>query len=245
MADRKDEVWKSPALAASYLQGVRVAVPLATEQIETMMRLVLAGEEPVTLFLDLGCGDGILAAALLEQFPNSKGVLLDFSEPMIQSAKTKLKKYEENLVFETVDYGETGWIQAVDPAHPFDVVVSGFSIHHQPDERKRQLYAEIHDLLRPGGLFVNIEHVSSATKWIEQVWDNYFIDSQYAVSLKEGSAKTRDEVAAEFYYRPDKNANILAPVELQCGWLREAGYVDVDCYFKVFELAVFGGRRIP
>ncbi len=243
MAHRKDEVWKSPALVASYLQGVRVAVPLAAEQIETMTRLVIAREEPVTSFLDLGCGDGILAAALLEQFPDSNGVLLDFSEPMIRSAKAKLQKYEKNLAFEIVDYGEIGWIHSVASALPFDVVVSGFSIHHQPDERKRQLYAEIHGLLRPGGLFVNIEHVSSATKWIERVWDNYFIDSQFALALKESSAQTRDEIAAEFYYRPDKEANILAPVELQCEWLREAGYVDVDCYFKVFELAVFGGRR--
>ncbi len=244
MTDRKDKAWKSPALAASYVQRVRVAVPLANEQIETMMRLVMAGKDPVTSLLDLGCGDGILAAALLEQYPNSKGVLLDFSQPMIQSAKTRLQKYGNNLVFEMVDYGESGWIQSVAPAQPFDIVVSGFSIHHQPDERKQQLYAEIHDLLKPGGLFVNIEHVSSPTKWIEQVWDNYFIDSLYALTLKEGIAKTRDDVAREFYYRPDKTANILAPVELQCDWLREAGYVDVDCYFKVFELAVFGGRRI-
>ncbi len=245
MADRKDEVWKAPALAASYLHGVRAAVPLATEQIEAMMRLVVARKEPVASFLDLGCGDGILAAALLEKYPDSKGVLLDFSEPMIRSAKTNLQQYGENLVFEIVDYAESSWIQAVASALPFDVVVSGFSIHHQPDERKRQLYSEIHDLLRPGGLFVNIEHVSSPTKWIERVWDNCFIDSMYALTLKEGCAETRDEVAREFYYRPDKHANILAPVELQCDWLREIGYVDVDCYFKVFELAVFGGRRIP
>jgi hypothetical protein len=44
-------------------------------------------------------------------------------------------------------------------------------------------------------------------------------------------------------HRPDKAANILAPVEAQCDWLREIGYEDVDCYFKVLELAVFGGRR--
>ena len=198
MADHKDEVWKSPALVASYLQGVRAAVPLAVEQIEAMMRLVIAGEEPVTSFLDLGCGDGILAAALLEQYPNSKGVLLDFSEPMIRSAKTQLQKYGKNLVFEIVDYGKSSWIESVASTLPFDVVVSGFSIHHQPDGRKRQLYTEIHDLLRPGGLFVNIEHVSSPTKWIERVWDNYFIDSLYAVTLKEGSSKTRDNVAREY-----------------------------------------------
>ena len=38
-------------------------------------------------------------------------------------------------------------------------------------------------------------------------------------------------------------ANILAPVEVQCQWLREIGFTDVDCYLKMFEVAVFGGRR--
>ena len=40
-----------------------------------------------------------------------------------------------------------------------------------------------------------------------------------------------------------KAANILAPVELQCRWLREIGYEEVDGYFRIYELAVFGGRR--
>ena len=43
--------------------------------------------------------------------------------------------------------------------------------------------------------------------------------------------------------RPDKDANILLPVEVQCDWLREIGYEEVDCYFRVYELAVFGGRH--
>ena len=56
-------------------------------------------------------------------------------------------------------------------------------------------------------------------------------------------AKTRAAVADEYHNRPDKAANILVPVEVQCDWLRACGFGDVDCYFKAFELAVFGGRR--
>jgi hypothetical protein len=70
------------------------------------------------------------------------------------------------------------------------------------------------------------------------------IDSLYAVHQKNGSGKTRAQVANEFVYRPDKVANILALVERQCAWLRESGFQDTDCYFKAFELAVFGGRRL-
>ena len=38
-------------------------------------------------------------------------------------------------------------------------------------------------------------------------------------------------------------ANILAPVEMQCDWLREIGYEEVDSYFRIYELAVFAGRK--
>ncbi len=38
--------------------------------------------------------------------------------------------------------------------------------------------------------------------------------------------------------------NILALVEDQCDWLREIGFSDVDCFFKLFEVAIFGGRKI-
>jgi hypothetical protein len=40
-----------------------------------------------------------------------------------------------------------------------------------------------------------------------------------------------------------KEANILAPVETQCQWLREIGFEHVDCYLKIFELEVFDGVR--
>ena len=100
---------------------------------------------------------------------------------------------------------------------------------------------EIHVTVRT--LNINVEHVASASNWVESVWDNYFVDALHDFSRKQGSAKSREEIAKEFYDRPDKEANILAPVETQCEWLRALGFQDVDCYFKIFELAVFGGRR--
>jgi hypothetical protein len=128
-------------------------------------------------------------------------------------------------------------------AEPFEVVVSGFSIHHQRDERKRELYGEIRDLLEPGGLFLNLEHVSSRSAWGATLFDDYFIDSLFAYHSRLSSGKSRPEIAEAYVHRADKSANILAPVEVQCDWLRELGYVEVDCYFKTFELALFGGRR--
>src|SRR5262249_38162711 len=134
-----------------------------------------------------------------------------------------------------VDYGLAGWVASVAGFAPFDAVVSGYSIHHQPDARKREIYSEIFGLLTPGGMFINVEHVSSATPWVESVYDVLFIAHLHRFH----SDADRSELARNYYHRPDKAANILAPVELQCQWLRESGYTDVDCYLKIFELAVF------
>lgn len=60
---------------------------------------------------------------------------------------------------------------------------------------------------------------------------------------RRGGTRTREDVAREWYHRPDKSENILAPVDLQCQWLREIGFQDVDCFFKLLELALFGGKK--
>lgn len=238
--DRPDKVWQTSALVATYLEGVRGGIPLAQEQIDVMLRLIAAaGGERAISFLDLGCGDGVLAHAVLDRFPSAHGVLADFSEPMLEAARQRLAQHAGRAQYVHADYGLPDWVDSVRPFAPFDGVISGYSIHHQPDERKREVYGEIHGLLAGGGIFVNIEHVSSPTDWLAAMQDELFVDNLHAIH----PGQTRAEVASVYYNRSDKAANILAPVELQCQWLREIGFTDVDCYLKIFEEAVFGGRR--
>jgi len=235
MPAHTDEVWKTSAVASAYLEGVRAAIPLAQEQLDVMLRLLEAGGRPVRDFLDLGCGDG----ALVERFPQARGVLVDFSEPMLEAAGNRFARQSYAVRCANADYGAASWIASADARGPFDAIVSGYSIHHQPDGRKREVYREIFGLLAPGGLFLNLEHVASASPWVESMHDALFLDHLE----RHHRDRSRAEVEKTYYARPDKAANILAPVEAQCQWLREIGYTDVDCYLKVFELAVFGGRK--
>lgn len=238
-------IWKNKDLSRSYLDGVRGAIPFANAQIEMMQRFISKFVPSVDRFLDLGCGDGILGYHLLNLFPNSQGLFLDFSPEMLSSAQERLASFEDRAGLINFDYGRPEWVTLPEIAgqQPFDVILSGFSIHHQPDERKREIYAEIHALLRPGGVFMNLEHVSSPTREIETLFEDQFIDSLAAYHAEIGSGKDRAQVASEYYHRPDKGANILLDVETQCRWLRDIGFEQVDCYFKSFELALFGGVK--
>jgi ubiquinone/menaquinone biosynthesis C-methylase UbiE len=239
MAERTDLVWKSQSLAATYLEGIRAAFPLALEQIDVMLRLIAACGRPVRRVLDLGCGDGPLAAAILQRLPQVEMVLADFSEPMLEAARKRFSAAGLPARFVLADYGVPSWTSSVAPWSPYDAIVSGFSIHHQPDGRKLAVYREIFSLLSPGGVFVNLEHVSSPTLWLRSLQDQVFIDSLHRYH----PTRSREDVARFYYDRPDKDANILAPLEQQCAWLRDIGFTDVDCYLKLFESAVFGGRR--
>lgn len=238
------QVWKTAELSQKYLSGVRSAIPLATEQIEIILRIIQMAKPQVNNFLDLGCGDGILGQAILSQYPDSQGVFLDFSEIMIEAAKTNISpRNQGNLEFMNQDYGLPEWVNKIHRKAPFDLIVSGFSIHHQPDIRKREIYQEIYQLLKPEGLFLNLEHVSSPSKLIEQLFDELFVDSLYAFHQSQDTNKSREEVDLQYYNRPDKTANILAPVETQCSWLREIGFIHIDCFMKLFEIALFGGIK--
>ena len=236
-------VWQEATVVRRYLERVRAGRPLAAEQIEALMRVVAARGEAVRRLVDLGAGDGLLAAVVLERYPNAEAVLVDFSEPMLSEARDRFQGGETKVSFVQADLREPSWVRQISGQAPFDLIVSGYAIHHLEDRRKRQLYQEAFKLLGPDGLFVNMEHVSSPSPWVESIFEEWQIDSNHAAQAGRAGARSRAEVAEEYANRPDRRANILAPVETQCDWLREIGFQDVDCFFKAFEYAVFGGRR--
>jgi tRNA (cmo5U34)-methyltransferase len=242
MAEIDHSIWKSESVVARYLDR-KDSRPFIQELMQVMLRLARDLCRPIHRFMDLGCGDGVLAAVVLENFPGATAVLADHSAPMLEAARTKLPGTSGSVCFCAADYSGPEWIQAVAQYSPFDLIVSGFSIHHQPDTRKREIYSEIFDMLASGGMFINMEHVASPTGRIAELWDRIRVDSLHNSAVQRGENKSRAMIEEEYFERPDRQANLFTSVETQCEWLSEIGYADVDCFFKYFELAIFGGCR--
>lgn len=242
MPEKPTSDWQSGELTRTFLDGVRGAIPGADLQLEVIGKIAQRWAPETGSILDLGCGNGILGRFLLERFPSARGVFVDFSEPMLEAVRATTKDIPRASIVRA-DFSTPRWIEALPDGPPFGIVVSGFAIHHQPNQRKRELYAEIFEMLAPGGVFLNLDHVASATGAGQDLFEDFFVDRLYEYHGRSDPQTDRETIAEDYYNRPDKKENILAPVGRQCEWLREIGFADVDCFFKVFELALFGGRK--
>lgn len=153
--------------------------------------------------LDLGCGDGRLAALVMQARRSVRHVVaIDRSPPMLDRARAR---FAGDIRVQIV---EGDMAEPLRCDGPFDVVVSGFAIHHLEHDRKQSLFAEIAGLLTPGGLFANLEVVASASERL------------HAEFL---SAIGRDA---------DDPEDRLAAVDDQLSWMRAAGLVGVDCVWR-------------
>lgn len=232
---RDATVWQSPEVTRNFLKGVRGAFPYAADQLAIMCQLLQTGR-PLRRFLDLGCGDGVLAATIRQHWPEAEAVLIDFSEPMLEAARAR---FGEKATVLKRDFAVDDWAEGLGQ---FDAVVSGFAIHHHADDRKQRIYREIFSLLAPGGWFINLEHTASASPLVNHLWEQQMVNALYQHRQGQDSTATREQVHHEFTTRQEREADRLSPVCDQCQWLRAIGFSDVDCFFKSYELAVFGGR---
>lgn len=165
--------------------------------------------------LDLGTGDGRLLGIVRREHPETEAVAVDFSPAMLAAAR---KRFSGESSVRIVAHDLDTPLPALGK---FDAVISCFAIHHLVHERKRALYAEIHGPLNPGGVFCNLEHVASPTPRMHRE----FLER------------------IGFTVETEDPSNKLLDVETQLGWLREIGFVDVDCAWKWRELALLVGRK--
>jgi tRNA (cmo5U34)-methyltransferase len=212
MHDEGVNLWDSPGHALQYLAQAD-SIPHRTEGEAELLEWLPATPARV---LDLGSGNGRLTALVTLARPDAEAVAVDFSETMLGELRTRFRDDARvTIVGHDLD-------SPLPPAlGRFDAIVSSFAIHHLRHQRKRALYAEAFALLRPGGVFCNLEHVASPTPALH----DRFLS---VLGVPPGE---------------EDPSNKLLALDTQLSWLRAIGFDDVDCHWKWRELALMVGTR--
>lgn len=138
----------------------------------TAVAAVTVGRPP--RLLDLAGGTGTISLRTLARFPGASVTVLDQDPVLLTIAESTLR---DRAAIVDADLSDPGWRAKLSP-EPFDAVLTATALHWLPAERVGALYAEIREVLRPGGIFANADHMEEE-------------------SLPELSGKLRDHGRAE------------------------------------------------
>ena len=223
--------WSSPGYASEYLE-VAENIPHKNEGEQVLLEYIPKDAKRI---LDLGTGDGRLIKLIKQQLherqqqlsmllslSSPKFIVIDVSPTMLEKVANYFKNDNSVRVMEhdlSYPISDKLITESEQSEIQFDVIISGLAIHHLTHERKYSLYKEIYNLLKPGGVFCNLDRVASPTQRLH----------------KQFLAKTT--------YKKEDKSNKLLDVQTQLKWLEEIGFIDVDCYWKWLELALLIGIK--
>ena len=221
------------------------------ERFAVMIRIVRATQRSVSRVLDLGCGPGSLMRHFLETFPKAEIVGIDLDPSLLLLAKAQLGEFGERAKLTQADLRESSWVQIV-PAQ-FDAVVSSTSLHWLAPERLSTLYGQLAQILHPGGIFLNADHVGSDESLIQQAWKQHrdeMLKSKIASAddwngfwnaYAQALGVNRDELRQRLQANYERGVEQGMPLPWHFHELKAKGFRYVDCFWRVDGDAVYGG----
>jgi tRNA (cmo5U34)-methyltransferase len=225
-----------------YREIADVAVPRRHEMIATLVTAVpFSSNEPFTI-LELGSGDGRLAAALLTVFPRATLTALDGSASMREETSRRLSVFGDRARVAAFDVAALDWW---DRMFGVDLIVSSLTLHHLNDAKKQYLYKAAAERLSPRGALIVADVIDpqhpAARRLAADQWD--------ALARSQAEAVGAPQLFERFvearwnHFRFPDEADQPSALFHHLVWLRHAGFSAVDCCWLAAGHAVFAGFK--
>lgn len=219
-----------------------VAVPAREEQIAALLMLLPFGQAETFRVIELGCGPGTLAFALLDRFPGATVVGLDGSPLMRERAAGRLNRFGPRASLFPFDLAAPDtWLDHLQEA---DCVLSSLCLHHLPGPAKQELFTAVVGRLSARGAFLIADLVAAqrpeAAALFADSWDRLAQAQSRAASGADHLFEKFLEAEWNYYRFPDP-ADQPSSLFDQLAWLKAAGLAVVDCFWLQAGHAIYGG----
>jgi SAM-dependent methyltransferase len=235
--DTNAEIWKSAEGISYWMSTADDRERRRAEQRRLLADLLPFDDDETFTFADLGAGTGAAARAVLDRYPGAAAILADYSPQMMAEGKKALAPYDGRYRYVEFDLARCDW--PADMPASLAAVISSLSVHHLPDERKQQLFAEIGSRLAPGGMYLNYDPVAAADPAVAAIWQRAN-DRRDPAAAHKREHRTPDE---QKHF--ENHVRYIIPLERQIDFLRAAGFEAVDVFWKELDYVIYGGRRRP
>ncbi|WP_375487350.1 class I SAM-dependent methyltransferase [uncultured Jatrophihabitans sp.] len=213
------------------------------------------GVEPVVV--DLGCGPGSLSVRLLDRLPGARVVAVD-ADPLLLGLARVAYADRPGLQIVEHDLRDAGWADAVG-VRPgtVDAIVSTTALHWLTRTELSALYRSCADLLRPGGVLIDGDHLDEPADRPRLRTLTRSVRDARAARVRTGDAEDwrswwdavaaapeLEQFATERGVRPIEHAVPDTPTVADHGaLLHAAGFAEVGTVWQVGDDRVLVGVR--
>lgn len=229
-------------------------MPDREERFRVMIDMVEAVAGPAPRVLDLACGPATISRRLFDRLPDATSVGIDRDPALLAIASGSFAN-DPRMTFVTADIKTPDWMSQLCD-EPFDAIVTATALHWLKAEPLVRLYGDLGKLLRPGGIFLNADHMPDAgtpllnaldeaiqrshrarvTQTGTLDWDNWWLAAAADPHLAPAVAASREILDAHV-------TGEVHPADWHLTELREAGFLEVGVVWRSVTDALIAAIR--
>ncbi|MHB0999258.1 MAG: class I SAM-dependent methyltransferase [Armatimonadota bacterium] len=224
-----------------------------SERFEIIADLISATQDKVHNIIDLGCGTGSLTMLLLDRFQDAQIYGVDLDPTLLPLARARSFRFAKRAQFLQVDLRCKTWLESVPLS--VDAVVSSTALHWLSKPQIETLYSQISSVLKLGGIFLNADHAASESASIQTLWrsnqksvlqakateyaeDWHSFWDAYLDMFELEAKKIRESALGEW-----EGIESGLPLAWHFDQLRKSGFSYVDCFWRNYCDAIYGGIK--
>jgi tRNA (cmo5U34)-methyltransferase len=203
--------------AETYDVQIRRLIPYYDEMITTGVEVLATLAPSDAHVVDLGGGTGGLSLAVLQGLSGARVTVLDVDADMLAEARRRLADFADRVSFQEGSF--------LDPLPRADAVVASLALHHVHElDTKTSLYRAIRDALSPGGVLLNLDAAATEGARLSGLVFDRMVErmGDHGISDTEARGHFASWAKEDRYF----------PLDAELGALREAGFDEVECFWR-------------